>query len=343
MKSWQTYYRPQKLADLHLTKVREQMLKLTQHDSLPHVLLFAGPRGTGKTSTARILAAMLINTKSGDQLHDPDLTDHEITDILQGKSYRVIEIDAASNRGIDDVRRIQEQVYARPAIGEVTVFIFDEVHMFTTEAFNALLKILEEPPQHAYFVLATTELHKIPATVMSRCTVVNFQRATDVELQTAFTKIIKAEKLTADDDALALLAQLADGSFRDGVKLLQTVSDLGAITVANINQNLVGNYHEQIKQLINIILTKDCQQIVTYFATLRANNVDEKYYLKNLLAFIYQQLVANITKDSAVPLLLTQTQAQFLLTNLLDVKIELGIPLLDLELHLLNIFTKGKK
>ncbi len=355
MKSWQRYYRPSCLAQLQLKQVREQMQHLAQSGSFPAVMLFAGPKGVGKTSTARIVAAML-NSKNNAAaiksaylseqktksvaLQDPDLSDPQIANIIQGNSYLVVEIDAASHRGIDDVRSLQEQIYLPPSMGQMMVYILDEVHMFTSEAFNALLKVLEEPPSHAIFILATTEIHKIPATIVSRCQVINFTKASQVELVEALKHIVACEKLQAQESALDKIAQCADGSFRDAVKYLQLVASRGKINLAHVDQTLGANQDEQLIALIKIVLQKDALALVKFFANLRAAGTQEKFFLSELVNFIYQQLLANVRGEKK--LLLTQNQAHFLLKNLTVMPQASLLPFLNLELMLLEIFSKSK-
>ncbi|MBM3288200.1 MAG: DNA polymerase III subunit gamma/tau, partial [Candidatus Eisenbacteria bacterium] len=186
-----------------------------------HAYLFTGPRGVGKTSMARILAKSL-NCAEG-PTPDPCNRCDACKEITGGRSLDVMEIDGASNRGIDDIRELRENVRYAPAGGRVKVYIVDEVHMLTTDAFNALLKTLEEPPSHVVFVLATTEPLKVPATIISRCQRYDFSRLRLRDTLGRLHTICESEKIEISEDALSLIARRAEGSMRDALTLLDQV------------------------------------------------------------------------------------------------------------------------
>jgi len=198
-------YRPQTIDELDLTSVRERLKLIVDQKKYSHAYLFSGPRGTGKTSAARIMAKA-----AGISPID------------------ILEMDAASSRGIDDIRELRERVGLSPAAGEKKCYIIDEVHMLTTEAFNALLKTLEEPPPHVIFFLCTTEPGKLPATVVSRCVSVQFNRASSAEIERSLKRVVAGEKLKIKDELIKSLAREADGSFRE----IHTVLEEAALAAA---------------------------------------------------------------------------------------------------------------
>jgi DNA polymerase III subunit gamma/tau len=225
-------FRPQKISELDLFSVRETLGKIFGSGKVPHAFLFLGPRGAGKTSAARIVAKTVnceVNRKhmeAGEALEEPCLKCERCLTIGSGQDVDVIEIDAASNRGIDDIRALRENVGLSPVVSVKKVYVIDEVHMLSTDAFNALLKTIEEPPTHVMFVLCTTEAHKVPQTIVSRCTLINFTKATASELMESLAKVVKGEGLKVSEDALLELASYVDGSFREAHKLLEQLSML---------------------------------------------------------------------------------------------------------------------
>lgn len=194
----------------HVTQTLQNAI---QQNRLAHALIFSGPRGVGKTSVARILAKA-VNCKKG-PTPTPCNECESCTAITQGNFADVLEIDGASNRGIDEIRSLRENCRFRPVAGRFRVYIIDEVHMLTKEAFNALLKTLEEPPEHVFFLMATTEPHKIPATIHSRCQHYEFRRIPIQRLADYLNQIVEKEGLGMDKACTLLIAREADGSVRD--------------------------------------------------------------------------------------------------------------------------------
>ncbi len=232
-------WRPQRFEEVvgqhHVTATLANALKTGR---LSHAYLFSGPRGVGKTSVARILAKA-INCAQG-PTNEPCNECEACRAITQGHCIDVLEIDGASNRGIDDVRQLRESVKYAPASVRAKVYIIDEVHMLTTDAFNALLKTLEEPPRHVYFVLATTEPLRVPPTILSRCQRHDFGRLTVEELVAHLERIGAAEQLAIDREALRLIARKAEGSVRDTLTLLDQVAATGEgpFTAARVQEIL---------------------------------------------------------------------------------------------------------
>ena len=222
-------YRPKRIKDLDLAQVRESLTEILGAKEIPHAFLFSGPKGTGKTSGARILAKAVNCLKNPPAGGEPCNQCDSCRMIESGRSMDLIEIDAASNRGIDDIRELRDKIKLSPSQAKFKVYIIDEVHMLTNEAFNALLKTLEEPPKHAKFVLCTTRAEKLPGTIMSRCWQVNFNKASHEEIKRSLMRVVKGEKLKINEEDLVRIAQVADGSFRDAVKILEQLAIGGKV------------------------------------------------------------------------------------------------------------------
>jgi DNA polymerase-3 subunit gamma/tau len=215
----------------HVTRTLGNAIKKRR---LAHAFLFAGPRGVGKTTTARILAKCLNCESAKDgPVVDPCNACAACEEIAAGRSLDVLEIDGASNRGIDEIRDLRENVRYAPSAGRAKVYIIDEVHMLTKEAFNALLKTLEEPPDGVYFVFATTEAHKVPPTIRSRCQQYDFHRISDTTIAETLARLAEREKLSVEPEALLELARHADGGLRDAESLLDQAAAVGEGTVTS--------------------------------------------------------------------------------------------------------------
>lgn len=212
-------WRPQNFQNLvGQNHIRQTLQNAIKKERIAHAYLFAGPRGTGKTSTAKILAKAVncLSPLAG----EPCNSCHNCEGINTGRSLDVVEIDAASNRGIDEIRELRERIGFVPSQGRYKVYIIDEVHMLTTEAFNALLKTLEEPPGHVIFVLATTEPQRIPATILSRCQRFDFRKIPPVEMEERLREILNAYGLTVEEGVLSLIVRKAEGGLRDAISIL---------------------------------------------------------------------------------------------------------------------------
>lgn len=251
-------YRSQTLEELvGQPAVKSALKSALAEGKLAHAYLFYGPRGTGKTSTARILAK-IVNCEGTTNL--PCNKCEMCISITGGSNMDVIEMDAASNRGIEDIRSLRENIKLSPSKAFKKVYIIDEVHMLSPEAFNALLKTLEEPPSHVLFILATTELAKIPQTILSRVQKLEFKQASMEELKEAMAKVAKAEKIKIDEEALTALAKYAQGSFRDGIKLLDLLSSFERIDQKIIEENLGAGVFEDIGVILENIAQRESSQ-----------------------------------------------------------------------------------
>ncbi len=313
-------YRPQTIEELDSESVRDKLYSVLGSSSVAHAFLFTGPKGLGKTSTARILAKALncIDRKSDTrdqksetkEKHKSDLRPptsdlrniepcnkcEQCKSITNGTNLDILEIDGASNRGIDEIRDLREKVKLSPLSARKKVYIIDEVHMLTTEAFNALLKTLEEPPPHVIFILCTTESHKVPDTIMSRCLRIQFKKATEEELVRSFERIIKREKLEGEKEALRLIANLSDGSFRDGVKILEELAQTSKD--GKVTKDLIESKHQissteyQIAQMIRNFENKETKSALEGVSKLVSDGIDIGHFMEGLIETLHNSLLS---------------------------------------------------
>jgi len=290
-------YRPQTIEELDSKEVREKLSNVLGSPSVSHAFLFTGPKGLGKTSTARIVAKSL-NCEKKTKGIEPCNKCSQCISITNGTNMDVLEIDGASNRGIDEIRDLREKIKLSPMSARKKVYIIDEVHMLTQEAFNALLKTLEEPPSHVVFILCTTEPHKVPATILSRCLRIQFKKATEEELIRSFERIIKREKLEGGKEALRLIANLSDGSFRDGVKILEEMTLLAKnkkITEELVEKNyLIASVQYQIAQMIKSLEEKDTKNALGIIAKLTSEGVEMGHFMQGLIETLHNSLLLKV-------------------------------------------------
>jgi DNA polymerase-3 subunit gamma/tau len=281
------------LGQEHVVRVLRNQIA---EDSVGHAYLFSGTRGTGKTSMARLLAKGVNCLSDGER---PCGVCSNCTAIKSGAFVDVIEIDAASNNGVDNVRELRESVIYPPSVGRKKVFIIDEVHMFSKGAFNALLKTLEEPPEHVIFILATTEPNKLPATILSRCLRFDFTRVDAAAIIKGMRDICDEMGIRADDDALALLASNADGSVRDGLSILEQCVSAGAdvMTRELVLEVLGSPGDELLSSLTDEVATGKIAEALVRLDEILSSGKDEKRVIEEWIHYFHSALLIKFIKN----------------------------------------------
>jgi len=293
-------YRPGTFDDvIGQSHVVQTLMNAVSTKRIAHAYLFSGTRGVGKTTVARILAKAL-NCERGPTSRPCD-TCENCREIAQGNSVDVIEIDGASNTSVDDVREIRENVKFTPFRGQFRVYIIDEVHMLSNSAFNALLKTLEEPPAHVVFIFATTEIHKIPATILSRCQHYNFRRIAKTEIIERLRHVAAQDQLTLEERSFVALARASEGSMRDALSLLDQAIAYGgkAINHADLELLLGAVPEELVQDLIGAIMAQDSPAALASLATLLDRGHDLRAFCAEVVEHIRNLLVAAVVPDTA--------------------------------------------
>ncbi|MZQ82991.1 DNA polymerase III subunit gamma/tau [Paenibacillus sp. 5J-6] len=296
-RTWRSQTFREVVGQRHITQTLQNSLR---ENRLTHAYLFNGPRGTGKTSTAKILAKA-VNCLNG-PAEEPCNACSACERITDGAVMDVVEIDAASNRGVEEIRDIRDKVKYAPTEVRQKVYIIDEVHMLTTEAFNALLKTLEEPPAHVMFILATTEPHKIPATIISRCQRFDFRRVSMDDQVQRLTYICEQEQISVNEEALHYIARLSDGGMRDALSLLDQATSFatGEVQLSDILSITGGVASDQFKKLVLCIKEKNLGAALELIDTFMQEGKSADKCIENLINYFRDLLMVRMVPNSPV-------------------------------------------
>ena len=334
-------YRPKVFSDVygqdHVTSTLENEIK---NGRIAHAYLFTGSRGTGKTTCAKILAKAVNceNSQNGEPCNECEVC----RGLDNGTIYDVVEIDAASNNGVDDIRTLREEANYTPTRGKYRVYIIDEVHMLSTGAFNALLKTLEEPPEHVIFILATTEVHKLPATILSRCQRFDFKRIQPETMAVRLEEVSQKEGITLDKDAAILIARSADGALRDGLSILdQCASRSKTVNSALVSEvaGLAGR--EALFELSKSISSRESSSAISIISNLYQNSYDMERLCVEMINHFRNFLIVKTVRLSRELIICTDDEYKSIQQGAAEFTLEGVINALDLFQNTLVTIKSG--
>jgi DNA polymerase-3 subunit gamma/tau len=334
-------YRPQKFGEVIGQDVIKTILQnAVRSGRVSHAYLFTGPRGVGKTTVARILAKAVNCLKPGKD-GEPDGKCDNCVAVQQGRFLDLLEIDAASYTGVENIRDIIDHVKFSPSKGKYKVFIIDEVHMLSKSAFNALLKTLEEPPAHAIFILATTEVQKVPATVVSRAQRFDFKRVSGAEIMQLFDTVLPEIKVQVPREARLIIAQAADGSFRDALSILDQLTSQGStkLTLEEVEETLGLTRIDTNQKFLDLLLSGDSLAAIKLVKELAFAGKDLVQFTKNFLEYLRMVLFVKMEVEETAALGLTAEEEEKLKTHSVSVS---GQQLLEIIKKTLEAYRETK-